>query len=236
MKKSLLILALLGMAIFSQAQVTKTVSVIPGGLYKALTFPERSSITHLTLTGSLDARDFKTMRDAMPALKVVDLTKVSIVAYEGTEGTEESDKGKFEKHEYAANTIPQYSFYKKKNGSGKRTIEQLIYPKNLAGVGEKAFYACYHLSEVTLPTSVNKIETEAYSNCKSLNSVTVLGDGPIASMGKGVFFAVDLSSCVLHIKKDTKSTFQDAKQWNEFQNIEEDAPSTEAVEEAPAAE
>ena len=42
-------------------------------------------------TGIIDARDFKTMRDLMPALGIIDLKEAVIVAYTGTEGTAPDD-------------------------------------------------------------------------------------------------------------------------------------------------
>ena len=223
MKKSLLILtSFLCFGAFLQAQITKTMSVVPGGLFKALTYDERSNTTHLILTGSMDARDFKTIRDNMPKLEVLDISKVNIAAYEGTEGSEQTDKGRPVKAKYAEKTIPQYAFFKNGNGSGKRTIKNVIYPKNLIGVGERAFYACYNLSEVTIPASVVSLESEAYYNCKALASISVLSANPVPTMGKGVFYAVDPASCILHVKEGSKTAFQGAKQWNDFLTIEED--------------
>ncbi|HEX7583948.1 MAG TPA: hypothetical protein VF373_04615, partial [Prolixibacteraceae bacterium] len=55
------------------AQVSKTVNVTAGSLSLALTNTEKSTITNLTLTGTIDARDFKTMRDSMTVLAEIDL-------------------------------------------------------------------------------------------------------------------------------------------------------------------
>jgi hypothetical protein len=85
MKRALIILACLTIAVMLQAQVTKTVNVTAGGLSTALTTVEMSSITELIVTGTIDARDFKTMRDEMPLLKNVDLNDATIVEYTGTE-------------------------------------------------------------------------------------------------------------------------------------------------------
>jgi hypothetical protein len=62
-----------------QAQVSKTIEVTAGGLKTTLTAEERTTITNLTLTGIIDARDFKTMRDDMPVLTIVDLENISII-------------------------------------------------------------------------------------------------------------------------------------------------------------
>lgn len=217
MKKSFLLIAF---AIFSlsltQAQeMTKTMSVVPGGLYKALTLPERQKITHLILTGSMDAQDFKTMRDAMPNLAIIDLSKVAIVSYSGDKGTENK------KASYKEGTIPQNAFFNSKNGSGKRSIQTVILPTNLKAIGEQAFYACFNLNSVTIPASVISIGAEAYYNCKSLVDITVLSKTPITKLGKGVFFAVDPSTCILTVPFGSKDAYSSAKQWQDFFNVQE---------------
>ncbi len=217
MKKSLLILTLIGLSLsISQAQkVEKVVSVVPDGLFKALAYPERQSTTHLTLTGSIDARDFKTMRDAMPQLQVVDLSKVSIVEFSGQKGTEEGS-GK-----YKANYIPQNAFSSTKNSFGKRSIVEIILPSNLEGIGDQAFLACYGLEKVVIPASVKEIGMEAFSRCQKLTSVTAVSPKPITDMGKGVFLAVNMNACTLYVPKGSADAYKAAKQWKEFFNVEE---------------
>ena len=81
MKTIILLLFSLCYTVMLQAQVSKTVIVTPGGLSTALTPRELNTITNLTLTGTIDARNFKTMKDNMPVLAELDLSKVSIVEY-----------------------------------------------------------------------------------------------------------------------------------------------------------
>lgn len=225
MKKALLLLAIFGLTLAAQAQVTKTMSVTPGDLYKVLTHPEKQSITHLILTGSIDAQDFKTMRDAMPALDVIDLSKVAIVGYSGTKGTVGNNKSS----DYKANTIPQFAFFNDKNLTGKKTITKVIFPKNLGGIGEQAFWSCYALTEVTLPQTVTKIGEQAFSKCKSLTSVTVMNSKPISDLGKGVFLGVDPNSCIVHIPVGSKEAFTGAKQWGDFLNLQDDVETKTAA-------
>ncbi len=224
MKKIILTLfAALSLSVAVNAQATKTLSVVPGGLDKALTYEEKQNTTDLILSGQMDARDFEIMRDRMPKLETIDLKDVSIVEYEGNKGTQYTEKGRPTNAKYEANIIPQNAFYKNGNGSGKRTIKKVIYPADLEGVGAQAFYACYSLEEVTFPEGVVKIDDEAYYNCKALNSITVMGKAPIAKMGKGVFYAVNPATCVLHVKEGSTDQFSAAKQWKDFKkNITED--------------
>ena len=92
-----------------KAQVSKTVNVNAGGLYSALTANQRDSVTNLTLTGTIDARDFVTMRDNLPYLAILDLSNVDIAAYSGKLGTYYTNDSTAS---YLANTIPQFAFLK----------------------------------------------------------------------------------------------------------------------------
>lgn len=50
-----------------------------GTLSTLLTPTELLKVTNLILTGKIDARDVKTMRDNMPLLSVLDMAEVSIL-------------------------------------------------------------------------------------------------------------------------------------------------------------
>jgi hypothetical protein len=65
---------------FGKAQ---TVNLTAAGTLKGV--PGITRITHLTLTGSIDARDVQFMRDNMPLLLELDLEGASVVAYSGAE-------------------------------------------------------------------------------------------------------------------------------------------------------
>ena len=66
---------------------SKTLQVNTAGtLASLLTANELATITNLTLTGTIDARDFVTLRDAMPVLAALDISGVTIAAYDGTAG------------------------------------------------------------------------------------------------------------------------------------------------------
>jgi hypothetical protein len=63
---------------------------------------EIENVTHLIVTGTIDARDVKFMRDNMPNLAVLDLSGVTIAAYTGNEGTAPTDS----KHNLYTSTYP----------------------------------------------------------------------------------------------------------------------------------
>ena len=109
MRKRIPILLLFCLFLFAigQAQVSKTINVTtPGTLSTLLTANELSTVTDLTITGNIDARDFKTMRDNMAFLAKLDIGNVKIKAYTGTVGTNND----YMTITYPDNEIPQFGF------------------------------------------------------------------------------------------------------------------------------
>ena len=84
MKKAILFFLSMCITIMLQAQVSKSLECTAGFLADSLTSGEKNTITNLTLTGTIDARDFVTMRDSMPVLAVLDLSGATIATYTGT--------------------------------------------------------------------------------------------------------------------------------------------------------
>ena len=165
-RKPILLLLCLFFLMIGQAQVSKTINVnTPGTLGTLLTANELSTVTNLTLTGNIDARDFKAMRDSMPVLSVLDLSSVTIVGYNGTKGTDI-----FGGQNYLANAIPQYSFYKG-NGGGKKTLITFTFPNSATSIGGCAFEYCTGLTTVSIPNSITTIGAGAFLNCEGLKSI-----------------------------------------------------------------
>jgi hypothetical protein len=85
MKKISLLFLCLSLVVLLQAQVYQSVNNTAGGLSAALTADGNlTTVTNLTVTGTIDARDFVTMCDSMTMLAVLDLSGVTIAAYTGT--------------------------------------------------------------------------------------------------------------------------------------------------------
>ncbi len=144
-----------------------TIHLSAGELSDMLTSSQKATITSLRLTGSIDARDFKTMRDSMPTLSDVDINAVSISAYTGTQGTAGPQS-----KTYPANGIPQNAFSLGSNNYNKLT--SIILPNSITSVGDSAFYRCTNLSgTLVLPNSVTTLGKYAFSECKSLTGLTL---------------------------------------------------------------
>ena len=126
------------------AQVSKTYYVSkPGTLISMMTEEEANSITHLTLTGKLNAEDFRHLRDEFPSLKVLDISNAEIKMYSGKAGT--YPNGKF--YIYMANFVPAYAFSNVVNGmtKGKQTLEKVILSEKIKNIEDAAFKGCDNL-------------------------------------------------------------------------------------------
>lgn len=188
MKKLILFLICLSSFLIGHADVSKTVNVTAGGLSGALTSTELRIVTNLTVTGTIDATDFAFMRFNMPNLSVLDLSSVTIQAFEGSGGT-------YFKTTYPANEIPAYATCNSvpndsnPNDSNplNKTLSTIILPNSITSIGFGAFQSCENLTSVVIPNSVTSIGTAAFSNCTKLtniiipNSVTLIGESAFAN-------------------------------------------------------
>ncbi|MFT3752229.1 MAG: leucine-rich repeat protein [Paludibacter sp.] len=140
-----------------------------GELSVMLTPSQRASITGLQLTGNIDARDFKTMRDSMPVLSAIDINSVSVVAYTGTMGTAGSQN-----ISYPANGIPQNAFSPGNNNFNFK-LNSIVLPASVTSIGDSAFYKCANLTgNLVIPSFVSSIGNNAFELCGNLNGTLVL--------------------------------------------------------------
>jgi hypothetical protein len=239
MRKTSLLLIAICFAMFSNAQVSKTLNVTAGGLSAALTIAEKNTITNLTLIGTIDARDFKTMRDNLPLLSFLDLSGTNIVAYTGTEGGVMAENPL----NYPANTIPIEAFYNSYTNRGKGTLNSILLPITItriddfafggcwgltsinipslvSSIGDQAFAFCRGLNLITIPSSVNLIGRLAFAYCDKLNKIILESSNPInLTNSLYVFDSCDLANCKLYVPFGSLGLFANADQWRDFKNI-----------------
>jgi hypothetical protein len=182
MKKTLLSLIVSSFFGFANAAVTDTINVTIPGTLGAGGGRYFSTVTNLTVTGIIDARDFLVMK-AMPVLSVLNLSNVTITAYTGAGGTVDSDN-----IAYAANEIPPYAFNSPPYCIEcppyiNTTLTSITLPTNITSIGDHAFANCKNLKgTLTIPSSVTYIGSTAFGGCSftgTLNipsSVTYIGD------------------------------------------------------------
>ena len=181
MKKSILLFLGLSLAMMVQAQVTKTINLSTAGtLATLLTVEEKSTVTKLIITGTIDASDFKTMKDDMPVLDSIDLSGTTIAAYSGTAGTYQYSTV------YAANAIPQYAFCNSNTYQGKTSLASFIYPASVTSIGNYAFLRCSGLKgSLTIPASVTSIGDQSFLGCDGLTGLTI--PASVTSIGQHAF-------------------------------------------------
>ena len=167
MRKISLLLALGALAVQAWGLNVTTTS---GNLASAVT---DHSITSLTVSGTLDARDFRFIADSLRTVTTLDLSDVTIEAYSNVDepvfGTTSS---------YPALTIPSTAFF-------GMNFKSVTLPSQLRTVGFAAFAGCADLAEVTLPATVDSIGGYAYSGCNSLTTVAI--PATVRATGEGAF-------------------------------------------------
>jgi hypothetical protein len=161
--KHFFLLILLVVVKILSAQVAKSLTVNAGELGTALTHNEKNATTNLTLTGTIDARDFRFMRDEMPALAVLDLRAVTIEGYAGGGGTLiDTDF-----YIYPANAIPTMAFWR------KSTLTTLVLPLLASILQDYAFLDCQRLTIIENFSPISSIGAYAFNNCKSISALTI---------------------------------------------------------------
>jgi len=160
---------------FIQWGLPKEVTVSAGNLSKELSTEEKNNISNLKLIGTINACDFKTMRDSMPELSVLDLNEVNIVQYSGTLGTTGTNSF------YPANSFPEYAFCTPGTLQGKNSLYRITPPSTITSIGRNAFYRCRNLKSFTLSPLVSQIDNYAFYECSNL--VSVVSNSSLTSLG-----------------------------------------------------
>ena len=158
-----------GTLVVSFGNNIKTIHVATAGtLSSLLSAIDKSIITNLTVTGNIDARDVKCIRDEMPLLVNLNLKDARIMAYNGYGGTVYNDMPV----SYLANELPVYSFFDNMGWIGKETLKSIILPSNLTSIGGSAFNQCNNLSYIVVGDKVTNIGERAFrSGCFDLKII-----------------------------------------------------------------
>ncbi len=157
------------------------INVKAGGLHDALT-GELAITPTLTLTGTIDVRDFKTMRDEMPLLEEIDLSNVSILAYTGSDGT---DGNKLKTYE--ANTIPTFAFNNILAGidSIPSILHKIVFPLTATTIDNMAFHRCNGLKSIEIPATIENIGNFAFTDSEYLTYIKI--PSSVKSIGVNIF-------------------------------------------------
>ena len=155
------------------------VNVSPGLLENAVGY-DRDNVTALSVTGAVNAADLHFICMSMPSLETLDLSGVTIEAYNGK--TLVANRGDF-----PASTLPAYIL------SGLRA-STVILPEGITAIGDGAMMGAA-VKSLEIPPSVKSIGDNAFCGCNGLTSVTL--PATVTEVGRGIF-----SSC-LNLKSVT---------------------------------
>jgi len=176
--------ALLALLVYAQT-VTKSVTLTtPGTLNTFFTTTEANTVTNLTLSGNIDARDFAFLRDKVALLAVLDISTAKIKAYTGLDGTYTVTS-----ITYPANELPLCAFYNTNTYLSKYSLTTIKLPASLTSIGGSAFYYCTGLSGIfSIPASVTSIGDYALYGCSQLSEYQVVAANTRYSSNNGVLF------------------------------------------------
>ena len=102
------------------------------------------------------------------------------------------------------------------NKSGELSI-----PRGTTSLHDYACAGNLHLSDVSVPLSVEVIGREAFNGCGSLNEIHMSASEPPTLGGANVFNGVK-SSCLLYVPSGSKTKYGQKAQWNNFKGDDYD--------------
>jgi len=155
-------------------EYSKNEAVIDGNLQEAITYDNLRMIERLTIKGPIKDEDWNILYEMALTgkLSFLDMTEATIVGNPNSEL-------------YRENEIPSYLF------SGSKTLQTVLLPKNLKGVGTAAFSACNKLNSISFPNSLQFIGDEAFTCCSKLTLLDL--PQSIDSIGARAFYETPIS-------------------------------------------
>ncbi|MDD2995636.1 MAG: leucine-rich repeat protein [Paludibacter sp.] len=179
-----------------------------GTLSTLFSLSEKAAITKLKVTGSIDARDIKCMRDEMPLLAYLDLSEANIMEYTGNEGPSWYST-------YLANSFPQNSFLFTNNWKGKTSLVSVKLPNSLTSIGENAFRGCTKITSITIGANVSSINSYAFLDCSGLKSINSLNETP-PLLGEYVFGYNYTAQKVFVNSASALNGYRNDSKWSNF--------------------
>ncbi len=96
-------------------------------------------------------------------------------------------------------------------------LTSITIPKSIISIGESAFANCSGLTSITIPNSVTHIGVCAFGGCSGLTTVKVGWPTPL-NITSNPFSP---SNSTLYVPRGSKTAYQTADIWKEFQNFTE---------------
>ena len=187
MKKLFFLFAfLIGLGISSSvyAQLVKEVTLTSANTLASKLGADVGKVTTLRVSGSLGTEDFKTMKEQMNMLQVLDMSGVTELPKAG---------GAWADLRY----IPANSF------QNKLTLQKVVFPGVLQMIEREAFSGCNNLTEADFSkvSQLRSIEYRAFYECSGLRDLDLSACTSLVGIGSNAFYrcsnlqTVNLSGC-----------------------------------------
>ncbi len=196
MKKKNLIAAIFIFGCMAQAFASgQVITNCEAGMLSVLLKPEDAAVTmNLTISGEMDARDFRYLQDSFPVIRRLDIENVKIVSYQGKSGTLWCTDRKNQREDctldrlYPEDELPEWAFSNWYN-QDRIAIYCIILPKSLRSIGEQAFSNLVPLSLI-MPDDItlDSIGMRAFS---MTDLDTIVLPASVTSLGLHMFWKCD---------------------------------------------
>lgn len=183
--KTRYILTFLSLGCVASVAQAADLRVAPGGLEAMLT-DEVKAEKALTLSGQMDLRDFTALTENMPGLKSLDLSGVSVTAYDSPRASAVGPSSN-KADELPRGALLGLHLTDLALPSGLRVIGEgalaggefttLVLPASLISIGDHALYGCTRLESITFPASVTSAGTYSLAGCSSLRVADLSATG-----------------------------------------------------------
>ncbi len=140
------------------------VSIQSGGLAEAI--GDDVAATSLTVSGTMNATDFKFIADKMISLETLD---ISAIAIEGNKLPDYALMGT----KITSVILPEGLVEIGEGALASTSISAIAIPSTVKTIAQGAFSGCDNLTAVELPAAVTSIESHAFLDCDNLASVTI---------------------------------------------------------------
>ena len=141
----------------------------PGHLKDSITAANKdyTQVRNLKITGRINTKDFRFMRDSMDNLQSLNMKEVRVSGYMGRKPWEKGDAAN--DHEEKEDIITGSAF------NEKYSLLRIVLPDTLKGIGECAFRSCVNLTgSIIIPEGVTEIGPSAFLWCTSLTGTLSL--------------------------------------------------------------
>lgn len=178
----------LGISSSAYAELVKEVTLNSANTLASELGEDAGKVTTLKITGPLGEEDFKTMKEQMSTLQVLDMSGVTALPI---------TKVWNENVEEELQSIPNEVF------QNKLTLQEVVFPAVLQCINDQAFMGCSNLTEADFSqaTQLKQIKYRAFQECSGLKELDLSACATLEEILNQAFYqcnnlqTVDLSGC-----------------------------------------